>query len=339
MPALDRRPDDPGRRGRTMKKVTFTSALSPYIEGLLEQKRVLGYKYDVEEYNLACFDRYWAETNGDTDEFTPETLSGWMKQRASEGKSTQALRISVVRQLALFMNGMGKASYIPEARIRYQRPVVHILTRAEIAALFRVIDSFVPRHQSPAVTRMAAGYKVIFRLFLTTGLRRSEAVNLRISDIDWSHNSMTIYNAKGHKDRVVYMAEDFAVLLKGYIDQNQSEMDTEWVFPSVNPFRHFSGDALALRFRKFWNETEYAAITAKTPTIHSLRHTYVVLRMNAWMLQGMDLNVMLPYLSRALGHKSSNETFYYYHHVMEAFRMIQERDSLSDTVFPEVRVR
>ena len=37
--------------------------------------------------------------------------------------------------------------------------------------------------------------------------------------------------------------------------------------------------------------------------------------------------------------KSSNETFYYYHHVMEAFRMIQERDSLSDTVFPEVRVR
>ena len=74
-----------------MKKVTFTSALSPYIEGLLEQKRVLGYKYDVEEYNLACFDRYWAKTNGDTDEFTPETLSGWMKQRASEGKSTQAL--------------------------------------------------------------------------------------------------------------------------------------------------------------------------------------------------------------------------------------------------------
>ena len=53
----------------------------------------------------------------------------------------------------------------------------------------------------------------------------------------------------------------------------------------------------------------------------------------------MDLNVMLPYLSRALGHKSSNETFYYYHHVMEAFRMIQDRDSLSDTVFPEVRVR
>ena len=53
----------------------------------------------------------------------------------------------------------------------------------------------------------------------------------------------------------------------------------------------------------------------------------------------MDLNVMLPYLSRALGHKSSAETFYYYHHVMEAFHMIKERDSLADAVFPEVRIR
>ena len=186
---------------------------------------------------------------------------------------------------------------------------------------------------------MAAGYKVIFRLYLTTGLRRGEAVSLRIRDVDWSNNSMTIYNAKGRKDRVVYMAEDFAALLKSYIEQNRSEVDTEWVFPSADPSRHFSGGALAIRFRKFWNETGLASDTAKQPTIHSLRHTYVVLRMNAWMAQGTDLNVMLPYLSRALGHKSSAETFYYYHHVLEAFHMIKEKDSLACAVFPEVRIR
>ena len=300
-----------------MKNVVFTSAIAPYIEGLLAQKRALGYKYDVEEYHLGCFDRYWAETNGNSDSFTMEALAGWMKQRASEGKSTQ----------------------VPTVRIRCPRPVVHVLTRAEITAFFRVVDSFVPRRQSPAVTRMAAGYKVIFRLYLTTGLRRGEAVSLRIRDIDWNNNSMIIYNAKGRKDRVVYMAGDFAALLKSYIEQNLSEIDTEWVFPSADPSRHFSGGALSLRFRKFWNETGLTADTSKPPTIHSLRHTYVVLRMNAWMAQGMDLNVMLPYLSRALGHKSSAETFYYYHHVMEAFHMIKERDSLADAVFPEVRIR
>ena len=125
-----------------MKNVVFTSAIAPYIEGLLAQKRALGYKYDVEEYHLGCFDRYWAETNGNSDSFTMEALAGWMKQRASEGKSTQAIRVYVVRQLALFMNGMGKTSYIPTVRIRCPRPVVHVLTRAEITAFFRVVDSF-----------------------------------------------------------------------------------------------------------------------------------------------------------------------------------------------------
>ena len=32
-----------------MKNAVFTSAMAPYIEGLLAQKRALGYKYDVEE--------------------------------------------------------------------------------------------------------------------------------------------------------------------------------------------------------------------------------------------------------------------------------------------------
>ena len=125
-----------------MKNAVFTSTMAPYIEGLLAQKRALGYKYDVEEYYLGCFDRYWAETNGDSDSFTMETVAGWMKQRAREGKSSQALRIYVIRQLALFMNGMGKISYIPTVRIRCPRPVVHVLTRAEITAFFRVVDSF-----------------------------------------------------------------------------------------------------------------------------------------------------------------------------------------------------
>ena len=322
-----------------MKEHLFKSALAPYIQGLLDQKRALGFKYDTEEYFLGKFDKYWTETNGNSDTITMDTLSGWVKQRPTEGKSTQSIRISVVKQLAIYMNGIGIESFIPMDRIRCPRPVVHVLTAPEIIELFRVIDSYEPRKQSPEVTRMAEGYRVIFRLIITTGLRRGEAVSIRICDINWENNSITIHNAKGHKDRIVYMADDMAGLIRRYIEWNQSFSSTEWVFPSFDPSRHFSAGALAIRFRSFWNETRFASDTVKAPTIHSLRHTYVVFRMNAWMLQGLDLNVMLPYLSRALGHKSSNETFYYYHHVMEAFRLIQDKDSLAATIFPEVRIR
>ena len=46
-----------------MKEHLFKSALAPYIQGLLDQKRALGFKYDTEEYFLGKFDKYWTEAN------------------------------------------------------------------------------------------------------------------------------------------------------------------------------------------------------------------------------------------------------------------------------------
>jgi len=45
---------------------------------------------------------------------------------------------------------------------------------------------------------------------------------------------------------------------------------------------------------------------------------------------------MLPYLSRYLGHKNPLETFYYYHLVKKAFAIINEKDTVSVRVIPEV---
>lgn len=39
-----------------------------------------------------------------------------------------------------------------------------------------------------------------------------------------------------------------------------------------------------------------------------------------------------PYLSRYLGHKSPDETYYYYHLVEKAFDTIREKDSVSGKV-------
>lgn len=62
------------------------------------------------------------------------------------------------------------------------------------------------------------------------------------------------------------------------------------------------------------------------PTVHCLRHAFVVKRMNLWMEEGVPLKEMLPFLSRYLGHQSPDETFYYYHQVAEAFRIIRDKD-------------
>lgn len=58
--------------------------------------------------------------------------------------------------------------------------------------------------------------------------------------------------------------------------------------------------------------------------------------MNIWAEASVDLNVMMPYLSRYLGHKSINETFYYYYLVSDAYKTLAKNDTVAGAVIPEV---
>ena len=82
--------------------------------------------------------------------------------------------------------------------------------------------------------------------------------------------------------------------------------------------------------------TSYADKVDKKSSVHSLRHTYVVTKMNDWMNEGKNFKAMMPYLSRYLGHTSIDETQYYYHQVVSAFKIVRKHDSVADRVIPEV---
>ena len=52
--------------------------------------------------------------------------------------------------------------------------------------------------------------------------------------------------------------------------------------------------------------------------------------------EGYDIENMMPYLCRYLGHKTIDETHYYYHLAAAATDIIRSQDTLSDRVIPEV---
>jgi integrase len=324
-----------------MNTSPFYSTLGPFLEDFIEQKHLLGFKYETEEHILRTLDRYWAERNN-TCSVTEDNLSGWLRKRETESVASRSSRVSVLRQFSLYLNGIGEAAYIPMDPYVKNHPVFHVLTPKEIQELFYAIDTYVPRRrQSPDVMRMIQEYKILFRLILTTGLRKSEALGIRIEDLDLNGKIVAIHQAKMRRDRIVYFSSDMADLLRDcYLPFLRKEIGHEpiWLFPSVDPDKHMSVGC-SERFRDFWNMTQSAAHCEKRPTIHSLRHTYVVMRMNFWMENGYDLRVMMPYLSRQLGHVSVDETFYYYHQVVDAHRIIQQKDTLASSVIPEVRVR
>ena len=317
----------------------FQSCFAPYLEKFLLEKRAAGFLYESEEWKLKHFDAFCMEEKVTEPRLNRELVQKWGTLRDGETFAACSARTSILRQFALFLAPLGIEAFIPSSFCRAEKKVVHIMSDEEIKAFFTETDRYIPRIRVPGFHRLADEYKVIFRLIYCCGLRISEARKLRWQDVDLKQGSIRILGSKGHKDRRIYLAEDLACLFTVYkkVLHDKYGCLSEWVFPARETDRCLSVCSIDKKFREFWASTACAGCCDKNPTVHCLRHTFVVKRMNQWMKDGIPLKEMLPYLSRYLGHQSPNGTFYYYHQVEEAFRIIRDRDKTGKTVIPEVK--
>ena len=318
-----------------MTDYAYHSQLAPYISGLIQQKRSDGYCYEFEAYMLKRFDEFCIEHGYDHGSLTRDFVMAWAEQRPTESKNYRNQRVSFVRQLALYMISLNIETYIPRTFESNAISVPHILSPDEIHEFYKAVDHFLPFQTK--FQRFSLSYSVLFRLFYCCGLRLSEGCYLKRSSVNLQNGCLSIYQSKGHKDRVVFMSEDMLQMCKSYDRLMQKFVpDREWFFPGRNESKPFSKTSIDKKFSEFWDLTPYGGKVDKKPTIHALRHTYVVAKMNDWMNEGRKSEAMLPYLSRYLGHTSVDETQYYYHQVVSAFEIVRKHDRVADRVIPEV---
>lgn len=314
-----------------------TSIVAPYIDGLLQEKRANGYGYKSGELVLNRFDRYCSDMQLDTLEITREFLSGWMERAEHEGEFNRGKRISCVRQLLLFMATFGLNVYIPHDFCHFKKALPHIFEREELDDFFEQVDSYVPNSCSLSHRRLAYEYRLLFRWYLCLGLRNSEAAGIAAENVDLNKGILTILDSKGNKDRLVYLPEDLLESSRRYFKVLQQLLGfrPKWFFPGMCPSAPIPNTTVDAVFNRFWSRTKFSGCSNK-PTVHDFRFSFVVYRMNLWAEEGIDLSMMMPYLSKHLGHKSINATMYYYYLVNDAYRTIAKKDSLANTVIPEV---
>ncbi len=317
------------------KNYIYNSIFSSFIEGLIQQKRADGFIYEYEEYILKTFDDFCIAKGVCFPMITRDLAMDWAIQRPTEGVNYRNKRVSFLRQLSLYMNSLGINSYIPHHTASSATSVPHILSEEELKSFYKMVDSYLPDNEK--WYRFSLEYQVIFRLYYCCGLRLAEVCNLKVMDVNLDDGILRIIHSKGNKDRLVYMADDVTELCSKYHTRMKSILGwSEWFFPGKVPEEHIQKTSMDKKFKQLWNMTPFSTSCDKTPTIHALRHTFVVNKMNEWMLEGISLNVMMPYLSRYLGHSTVKGTFYYYHQVDRAFQIVREKDKLSNKVIPEV---
>ncbi len=321
------------------KEITYSSILSPFIEGLINEKRAVGYKYETEAVTLKRFDQYCIDHHLDTLHVSRDFLQEWCTKLNTEKICSLSKRVTTIRQLLLYMTINGVEVYIPSLSFRKEIVVPHLFTSDEIIELFQIIDSWIPSTCNRPYHRIANEYRVLFRILCCCGLRNSEASTIRTKNVNLTSGILTIANAKRNRDRLVYMSDDLTVLCREYFAYITQELGyvPEFFFPGIRPEKPIPNTSVDSAFNRFWNLTSFSKICNNKPTVHDFRFSFITNRINLWAREDVDVENRLPYLSMYCGHSSIQETYYYFHTNKELYESIRKKDRTSEMVIPEVR--
>jgi len=290
-------------------QVSYLSPLAPHLHQFVEEKRALGCRYRSPAHMLIAFDRFLLEHAPITPDLPKAVIDAWACRRPHESISTLQIRVSLVRQLCLFLMRRGFSPHLPGAHLGPKGGtsfVPYVFTQEQMSRFLAAADQIRPSPYSP---RRTVILPLLFRLLYGCGLRVSEVRHLQIRDVDLARGILTIREAKFRKDRLVPVAPSLTARLRGYATTHLSgKRPDDLVFPARDggPFAH---QTLHTAFRQLLRACQIShGGRGRGPRLHDLRHTFAVHRLMRWYREGVDLGVALPILATYLGHVSLQGT-------------------------------
>lgn len=314
----------------------FKSILSKLINGYIEEKRAIGYKYNKGFSLLKQFDNL-AKNEALTELSLPkELVLLWTKKRANEAVSTQSGRISIIRGFATYMVRLGYRAYIfPPAAIAIERYsyTPHIFSKMELKSIFTICDRYPVSKYSPNRHLILP---LLFRVLYGCGLRISEALNLKIRDIDLNQGILLISDTKFGKERRIPVSETLKDRFCLYIKNvHYPGSGDSFLFPSPYGGRYNESTIYKLFREILW--TARISHSGKGPRLHDLRHTFAVHCLKNWVLNEEDITNLLPYLSAFLGHNDLRGTQHYLRLTADLYpKIIDSVERNFSTIIPEV---
>jgi len=253
-----------------------------------------------------------------------ESFLSWLADDRGVASSTHRQALSAL----LFLYGKVLGMQLPWmqeiGRPRAMRRIPVVLNQDELARIFASLNG---------------EHRLLAQLLYGTGLRITEALQLRVKDLDFDHRALIVREGKGGKDRVVMLPESLAGLLRAQLARAHvlwfadeaagrggvampdalerkypragSSWAWFWVFPqaalSPDPRsgvirRHHLYDQT---FQRAFKRALSAAAVHKPATPHTLRHSFATHLLQA----GYDIRTV----QELLGHADVATTMIYTH--------------------------
>lgn len=291
----------------------FRSHLAADLAGYLALKRALGRKFVGAEKVLRHLDAFLARRFSRARDLSVSILEAWMADSPGLLPVSRAARLYVVRQFCLYRRRTLPLAFVPDRRqhrtlwpTHVPRHVPFIFTKEQIRALLR------EALELPASPRSPDRPRTIFALLLllyTAGLRLSEAVGLRMGDVDFAAGTLLIRETKFFKTRLVPIARDVAKVLQPLAMRGGAGADAP-LFQHGNS-SYSVGTVGAIGCQLLRTCGLKPAGGRGGARLHDLRHAFAVHRLTRWYAEGADVQARLPALATYMGHKDIESTQYY----------------------------
>lgn len=166
---------------------------------------------------------------------------------------------------------------------------------------------------------------VLFRLLYTCGLRVSEALHLKVADVDLDAGVLAIYGAKGDKERLVGISDSMLAYMKSYRSNPLvTNAKSIYFFPAPDGGFYDTSTIYDIFRKCLFDAGIPHRGRGKGPRLHDLRHSFAIHILNKWSSEGKDIYTCLPILRTALGHDRITTTEKYLRLVPEAYMEVTE---------------
>jgi integrase/recombinase XerD len=277
--------------------------LIAHVERYILLRQTLGYKLRGKAENLRRFARFSAD-RGQT-HVCVSTAVQW----AAESPSGYArhIRLRDVAHLARFLHAEDPAHEIPSdlLPVPKRRSLPYIYAPEEIVQLIgaarRLRESYPLRRQV---------YATMLGLIAATGLRISEALDLRLPDVR-PDNVLQIRRTKFGKSRLLPLHPTVVTALGSYLEERRRQAVTDdHVFLSAGNQRIHSTMA-AYTFRRVCRLAGIAPARTRPPRIHDLRHTFATRVLEQCSTRREAVGRHFVALSTYMGHADIGNTYWY----------------------------
>lgn len=317
-----------------VKTLIFQSELAPWLYAFFEEKYHLGYKYNGIDTYLMSFDKFLLGKDCKSS-LSKELVLQWVERKPHQKAETVWCNIRTMRVLADFLNRNGVPAYrVPQ----YSEPrkthdfTPYIFTYSEIERIIAVFDGF---HYNKVSPKRHLVYPLLIRVLAFCGLRASEALNLRVKDVDFENGYFTLRDTKNCQDRIVPLDNNLKERFCQYKNQIRFNSNDDYFFPAPDGGIY----SIATVEKTFRDAMFTAGIPyrgrGKGPRLHDLRHTFAVHSLQKLTQDGKPSQAALPILMTYIGHKSVDATSRYIHLSAESYPdLIKQTEAVFGSLIP-----